>query len=216
VTGVFRSFRKCLLLAVVLPYVMSAASPDSMSTSGGHTPWEFSLSGSYYAYPAVEDNLIAVARANRGDLQFEARYNYEDRKTGSVFAGWTFSAGRSLRIAMTPMAGMAFGRTTGVVPALEASLGAGMFDFYAETEYLIDVHDNSGNFSYSWLELGVAPIEIIRLGLTAQRSRIVQSPLVLDRGLFAQIAPGPGKLSLYAFNLFTESWFLVMGIEISW
>jgi len=204
------------MLAVVLPCVVNAASPDSLSVTGRHIPWEFSVSGSYYAYPADEDNLIAVARANRGNLQFEARYNYEDRKTGSVFAGWILSAGTSFTISMTPMAGMAFGRTTGVVPALEASLGAGMFDFYAETEYLIDVHDLSGNFFYSWLELGVAPIDIVRIGLTAQRSRIVQSPLVLDRGLFAQVAPGPGKLSLYAFNLFTESWFLVVGIEISW
>jgi hypothetical protein len=211
------TFRRFLpVLAVCLPNVAGAMCPDSLGASGRPIPWEFSVAGYYYVLPADDDVPIAVARADRGALHLEARYNYEDRKTVSVFAGWTLSAGESFTIALTPMAGVAFGRTKGIVPALEMSLGRGMFDFYAECEYLLDLNDTSGNFFYSWLELGVAPTELVRIGLAAQRTRVFESPLELDRGVFAQLAPEPGTVSLYAFNLFTESWFLVIGLELAW
>ena len=205
-----------LVLVVCLPNAAGAMLPDSLGTSGKPKLWEFSVAGYYYVLPDDDDVPIAVARADRGALHLEARYNYEDRKTMSVFAGWTLSAGESFTIALTPMAGVAFGRTKGIIPALEMSLGTGMFDFYAETEYLVDLNDNSGNFFYSWLELGVAPTEIVRVGLTAQRTRVFESPLELDRGLFVQLAPEPVTVSLYAFNLFTDSWFLVVGLEFAW
>ncbi len=208
--------RSYLLFTALLPNTVSATLADSLDTSGKRIAWEFSVAGYYYALPADDDVLVAVAPADRGNLHLEARYNYEDLKTASVFAGWRLSAGEAFTIELTPMAGVAFGRTTGIVPALEASLGYGILDFYVESEYLFDLNDKSGNFFYSWLELGVAPIDLIRAGVTAQRTRIFQSPLELDRGLFAQLTPELGSATVYAFNLFTDSWFLIVGIEMAW
>jgi hypothetical protein len=205
-----------LLLAVIAPYAASATHSDSLGTSGKQNVWEFAVSGFYYAFPTDDDVLMAVGRADWGNLHLEARYNYEDLKTGSLFTGRTLSAGESFTIDLTPLAGVAFGQTTGIVPALEASLGYGMFDFYVEGEYLFDLNDDSGNFFYSWLELAVAPTDHIRTGLAAQRTRIFQSPLEVDRGVFAQLTPEFGSASVYAFNLFTDSWFLVVGVEIAW
>jgi len=210
------SVRKSLLvLAVVVPCAASATPPDSLGTSGKQNAWEYSVSGFYYALPADDDVFMAVGKADHGSLHLEARYNYEDRKTASLFAGWTVSTGESFSAMLTPMAGVAFGRTTGIVPALEASLGYGMFDFYVESEYLLDLKDNSGNFFYSWLELGVAPTDLIRAGLAAQRTRIFQSPLEVDRGVFAQLTREPVSVSVYAFNLFTDNWFIVAGVAIT-
>lgn len=206
--------RSLLLLAMVVPYAAGATLPDSLDTPGKQNAWESSLSGSYYAFPTDDDIFMVVGRGDHGSLHLEARYNYEDLKTASAFAGWTLSAGESFTIDLTPMAGVAFGRTTGIVPALEASLGYRMFDFYVESEYLFDLKDNSGNFFYSWLELAAAPTELVRAGLAAQRMRISQSPLEVDRGVFAQLTPEPGSVSVYAFNLFTDSWFLVVGVVI--
>jgi hypothetical protein len=205
-----------LLIALVLPDDASATPPDSLDTRGKQFQWKFSAAGSYYAMPADDDIPIGVFRADLGNLHLEGRYNYEDLKTASVFGGWTLATGESFTIALTPMAGFAFGRTTGIVPALEASLDYDMFDFYGESEYLFDVNDKSGNFLYSWLELGIAPTDLFRGGFVAQRKRIIQSPLVVDRGLFVQLNPEPVLVSLYAFNLFTDSWFMVMAIQVTW
>jgi len=179
-------------------------------------PWDFALSGSYYAFPSDPDLPLVVARAVHGGLHLEGRYNYEARRTGSVFAGWNMSGGESFTAEVTPMVGAAFGATTGVIPALELSLGYGIVDLYAEGEYLFDLHDSSGNFAYTWLELGATPSDLFRAGLVAQRMREYRSPLDLDRGLFAQVMPGNVTVSLYAFNLFTHSWFFVVGCALEW
>ncbi len=138
---------------------------------------EFSVAGYYYAFPADDDLVMAVARADRGTLHLEARYNYEDRRTASVFAGWNFAAGETFTIELTPMAGIAFGNTRGIIPALEMSLGYGPLDLYAEGEYLFDLRDKEGNFAYTWLELGFTPADPLRAGLVAQRTRIFREPV---------------------------------------
>jgi hypothetical protein len=203
------------LLLLLLPYAVFSSPADSLGTPAIPAPMEFSVAGYYYAFPADDDLAMAVARANLGTLHLEARYNYEDRRTASVFAGWNFAAGESFTVELTPMAGIAFGNTSGIIPALEMSLGYGPLDLYAEGEYLFDLHDSEGNFAYTWLELGFTPADPLRAGLVAQRTRVFRSPLEVDRGLFAQVMPGPATVSVYAFNLFTESWFLTIGFEIS-
>jgi hypothetical protein len=209
-------FQKMLpALLLLLPNAAFPSPADSLGTPASPAPMTFSVAGYYYAFPADDDLVMAVARANRGVLHLEARYNYEDRRTASVFAGWNFAAGETFSIELTPMAGIAFGNTVGIIPALEMSLGYGPLDLYAEGEYLFDLHDSEGNFAYTWLELGFSPADPIRAGLVAQRTRIFQSPLEVDRGLFAQVKPGPTTISVYAFNLFTGSWFVTIGFEIS-
>jgi len=209
------SLRMLPLLLLIFPSAAFSLSPDSLGAAASPTPMEFSVAGYYYAFPADDDLVMAVARADRGTLHLEARYNYEDRRTASVFAGWNFAAGETFTIELTPMAGIAFGNTRGIIPALEMSLGYGPLDLYAEGEYLFDLRDKEGNFAYTWLELGFTPADPLRAGLVAQRTRIFQSPLEVDRGLFAQFIHEPATVSVYAFNLFTESWFLTIGFEIS-
>ena len=205
-----------MLLWILMPVGASATPPDSLAAGAGNLRWDFSVAGFYYVLPDDDDIVMLVAKADRDNLHLESRYNYEDLRTASVFAGWTFSSGEAFTIDLTPMAGVALGRTAGVVPALEASLGYGEFDFYLESEYLVDIRETSESFFYSWLELGVAPHGMLRAGLVAQRTRVAQTPLEISRGLFAQLTPDLGSVSVYAFNLFTESWLLVVGLEISW
>jgi hypothetical protein len=209
-------FLRSLLLAALLGLdVAYALQADSLGAAAGPTPTEISVSGYYYAFPADDDLVMAVARADRGALHLEARYNYEDRRTASVFAGWNLAAGETFTIELTPMAGVAFGNTGGIIPALEMSLGYGPLDLYAEGEYLVDLRNSEGNFAYTWVEFGFTPGDPLRAGLVAQRTRIIRSPLEVDRGIFSQLIHGPATVSVYAFNLFTESWFLTIGFEIS-
>jgi hypothetical protein len=204
------------LFALLLCGIARAGSADTLTTSGTLNPWEFSVAGSYYAFPDDPDLFMVVASANRGLLHLEARYNYEARQTASAFAGLNFSSGQDFTVDLTPMAGFAFGDTRGLIPALELSLGYGLFDFYGEGEYLFDLNDKAGNFAYTWLELGATPMEYLRAGFVAQRLRIFQSPLDIDRGVFIQGNIGPGSVSLYAFNMFTDSWFVVIGVGLTW
>jgi hypothetical protein len=211
------SFLGWLLVgAMTLPAAAIAGAGDSLEVAPHGVAWEFSVGGYYYAIPSEDDILVLVATGDRGALHLEARYNYEDLRTASAFAGWNLATGDAFTAEITPMAGVAFGRTTGLVPALEMSLAYGMVDFYGEGEYMVDPKEKSNNFFYSWLELGLSPTDIVRFGLTAQRTRLYQTPLGIDRGVFAQLTPALLSVVVYAFNPFTDSWFLVLGARFEW
>jgi hypothetical protein len=213
--------RICLCVAIVLlastglqAYAMEPM-PDTTGSQESARAWGLSFSAMNYLLPKDPDILMFVGTADRNQLHLEARYNYEGVKVGSAFVGWNFTGGQTVEFKAIPMAGVAFGRTTGFIPALKLSVGYGIADFYAEEEYVYDLKDTEGNFFYSWLELGFTPMDMIRAGGVAQRTRIVRTPLDLDRGIFAQYNRAPAIVSLYVFNLFTESWFLVAGLTIT-
>jgi len=204
----------CAMLALLVGASVAYAGVPEDSTAAGASPvWDGSVSLFYYALPQDTDFPLVVGTADRGALHGEVRYNYEDLKTVSIFGGWNIEGGESVEFLLTPMAGVAFGQTTGLIPALELSLAAGAFDLYVEGEYLFDLEDGEASFFYTWSELGVT-LGPVRTGLTAQRQRIFQTPLEIDRGLFAQLMQGPATVSFYAFNIATESSFLIFGLAV--
>src|SRR4030095_2034127 len=111
----------------------------------------------YAAPPGSEHRLTPIVYADRGALHLEARYNYEDLETASLFAGWTFEpdlgqeAGRAA--ALTPMLGAVAGQTDGIAPGLELDVGWRRIAWYAEMEYLFDAHDRDDDFFYEWSTL---------------------------------------------------------------
>jgi hypothetical protein len=205
----------CVILAPAEAWGTGAFS-DSSEAPGKGVAWNTSLDAYYYALPREEDFTILVGIVEHGSLHLEARYNYEDWKTGSAFVGWTMTAGERLTLSLTPMVGVAFGQTTGVVPALEAGLGYGIADLYLESEYLIDLKERANSFLYSWVEIGLSPMNLFRAGFVAQRTRIFETPLDVNRGLFASVTPEFGAVSVYVLNLSTESWFVVIGARLEW
>ena len=213
----FASCHVVLSLLIIAGASANAAesSPDTTGSKIGSRAWGFSVSANNYLLPFDPDILVLVGTADRDHLHLEARYNYEGVKVGSGFVGWNFSGGQTVEFTAIPMAGVAFGRTNGLIPALKLSVGYGIADVYAEIEYLYDLDDSEGNFFYSWWELGFTPVDMIRAGAVAQRTRIVRTPLDVDRGIFAQFVREPVSVSLYAFNLFTNSWFLVAGVAVA-
>src|SRR5580765_1585281 len=108
------------------------------TSDSAKSAWSFSTSAYYYIVPSEKNTASIIGYADHHSLHFEARYNYEDHKTGSVFAGWRFETGTKFVFGATPMVGLVFGNTDGVGPALELDASYGVFDFYSETEYIID------------------------------------------------------------------------------
>ena len=70
--------------------------------------------------------------ADRRWLHLEARYNYEDLDTASVWVGYNFSVGEKLSLDITPMLGGVFGNTTGIAPGLRGSLKWWRLELYGE------------------------------------------------------------------------------------
>jgi hypothetical protein len=182
--------------------------------NGAANPWTGSLSGYYFALPRGQDYAVGIGAANRGALRVEARYNYENIGAGSVFAGWTLSAGERLSFQVTPMLGAVFGTTRGVAPGLEMSAQYARFDFYFEGEYVFDLRNGRDSFFYAWSELAGKPLNWLRTGLVAQRTSIEQSDRSLQLGGFIQFSLPLANLAVYLFNPGTRDWFAASGLEL--
>jgi hypothetical protein len=177
--------------------------------------WEFDASAALYLLPDEEDFVQPTLRADRGLLHLEARYNYEDRHSTSVFAGWNLGVGQEAQLALTPMIGGLAGDTDGIVPGLEADFTYRAFEAYAEAEYVFDLEDRGASFLYVWSELGFRPREWFSAGLVAQRTRVYESDRDLQRGLFLKGSFRRLEGAVYAFNPGGDEHFTVLSLGLS-
>jgi hypothetical protein len=175
---------------------LSTAPSSTVDASG----WKYDITASYYSFRNQDDFTLAVARADRGQLHLEARYNYEAIDSGSIFVGWKFSGGNKLTWEVTPILGAVFGKKEGIAPGFEAAIGYGIVDFYTETEYVRDSSVRQDSFTYSWNELGFSPLEWLRFGIVGQRTMVYQSERDIQRGFFAQVMYRKATLGVYIFN----------------
>lgn len=210
------------LLAVLALTTLAAAQDRDPGRNEGSEEWEFS-GGLYYSDPpGSEDRLTPIVYADRGAAHLEARYNYEDLQTLSIFGGWTFAfEGEdgdeegdegALSTAFTPMFGAAFGETEGLIPALEFDLGWRELAWYAELEYLFDLEDRDDDFFYSWSTVTWGFTDWLAAGLVIERSKLVDTDLSVQRGLALELRGERVGLSLYAYNLGSDDSYAVVAL----
>lgn len=190
------------LVPVVAPNALAAEEEGHGRRASAVTKptWEFAAN----VYPTSVRNgdnyTSAIFAADRGPLHLEARANYESIGARSAFVGWTFSGGEAVTWELTPIVGGAWGTTKAFVPGLEASLGWGKVDFYIEAEYVRESSDRSSAYTYAWSELGLQPVDWLRVGLAAQRTRTYGGEREIQRGPFAQATWGNFTLGAFWFN----------------
>jgi hypothetical protein len=177
--------------------------------------WDISMTVLGFLLQDEGDVVIGIASADRQALHLEARYNYEGLRTGSVFAGRTFTVGSDGWLTLVPMAGVAFGDSDGVVPALELEALVGPLVITSENEYLFGTSDETEDFFYSWNEVSIHPVEEFRLGFAGQRMRTEASGLEWDKGIVAGVAGESVSADFYGFNMFSENEFVVVGMTVA-
>lgn len=178
------------------------------------SPWSFSTSAYYYIIPEEKNTATVIGYADYKRWHFEVRYNYEDRQTGSVFAGRRFEWGNKMVFGATPMVGFVLGNTDGIAPGIELDLAWKIFDYYSETEYVIDYTGKESNFIYVWGEIGVTPFKSFRTGFTYQRTKLYQSQFEMQRGLFAAYQFWKITTGFYFFDPFSNSQFMIASLSI--
>jgi hypothetical protein len=176
--------------------------------------WSFYVSAFAYFPPESQDYVSPVLTADRGPLHLEARYNYEALSTGSLWAGYNFSAGTELVCEATAMVGAVFGDTAGVAPGYRLSLAYSSFEFSSEGEYLFDSRDQAESFFYTWTELSYSPSDWFRTGLVGQRTRAYKTELDIQRGLLAGFTYKDWDFTIYLFNPDRDDRMLVLSVGV--
>ena len=177
--------------------------------------WSFSAAAYAFLVPDSRDYVQPTFTADRGWAHLEARYNYEDLETGSVWVGYNFSIGEKLAFEGTPMLGGVFGNTTGIAPGYKFSLSYWKVELYSEGEYVIDPGDSSENFFYTWTELSLSPVDWFRFGLVAQRTRAYQTDLDIQRGFLLGFTYKQVDFTAYLFNPDEDEPTLALAVTVS-
>lgn len=175
--------------------------PAALSEEGAEKAWSFSASTTTYVVPDDREYVQPTFSADRGWLHLEARYNYENLKTGSAWIGYNFSGGKKLEWEFTPMLGGVFGNTTGIAPGYRLSLTYWKFEFSSEGEFVYDTGNSENNFTYTWSELSISLVDWFRFGLVGQRTRVYQTDVDIQRGLLVGFSSKKMDFTTYVFNL---------------
>jgi hypothetical protein len=185
-----------MLLVGVSP---QGAAGQSTIQAAQAASWSFSTSLYTYIAPG-SDYVQPTITADRQWLHLEARYNYEDLETGSLWVGYNFSVGDKITLDITPMLGGVFGKTAGVAPGLRGSLRWRRLELYGEGEYVFNTRERADSFFYLWLELTLSPVNWLRLGPVVQRTRIDESELDIQRGFLIGLSYKRVELTAHVFN----------------
>jgi len=183
-----------------------AQEEDALTTS----EWNFSVETDlYFTDPFI---FLPIFIADKGKLHLEARYNYEDLKTFSGWVGYNFYGGDEFEYFITPMIGAAVGRTDGIAPGLEFTLGYAGFELYSESEYLFDFASSEYNFFYSWTDLTYSPLDWLWFGISGQLAKVYETELETDRGLMLGVAYKNFEFTGYYYNAFTDDDFFMLAL----
>jgi hypothetical protein len=211
VSAVLLGMSRVLAVAVVFdgrafaqetPGSASTISQDAAnSPNAARNPWSFSLTADGYFLPHGRSYVTSTVTADRSWLHLEARYNSENLDTGSLWAGYNFSAGHTLVLQATPMIGGVFGKTTGIAPGYEISLAYKRVLLSTQGEYVFDTADRSGSFLYTWSTLGYSPTKWFRAGIVVQRTKAFHTGLAIQRGFLVGLSRKRVAFTTYVFNL---------------
>jgi hypothetical protein len=180
---------------VLLLSGMTASAQDNAAAS-----WSGSTTLMTYAIPGEENYAQPTVTADREWLHVQARYNYEERDTGSLWFGYNLAGGDAVAWTFTPMLGGAFGHVTGVAPGYSASLTWWKVDVYGEGEYLSDLAEPSDSFLYNWSEVSLRPLAWWRVGLVTQRTRARDEARDIQRGPLVGLTIRSLDLAVYMLD----------------
>src|SRR5947208_3538089 len=94
-TAELRMVPELVALSLTLLLASSALAQAHPPTPNSSTQqaWAFALTADGYVAPNENAYVSPILVADRACLHLEARYNYENLKTGSLWVGYTFSLG---------------------------------------------------------------------------------------------------------------------------
>lgn len=200
--------RTGLLPVLVLPVILACsapvwgqmgAAPDSTARAT-EEGWTLTPSLLTILYTDTIALWNPAFNADHGHLHLEARYQWEDWRTASVWAGRWFSFGDAFHVDVAPMVGGVFGNTNGLAPGLLVEAEWKRLSFYTSSEHLFDLEDETNSFTYTWMELAV-DLDHLLVGIVAQRTRTFDTELDLQRGLLLLREQGALTFGTYLFNI---------------
>ena len=147
----------------------------------------------------------------------EARYNYEDAETFSLYLGKAITGGKSLNYSIVPMLGGSVGRFQGVSTALNIDMDYHKFFFSSQSQYSRSTIQYGEYFLYSWSEIGYQGLKWLYAGLSVQHTYDRLAGNELQPGMMIGFTFNKFTIPVYTFDPFNNNGRnFVVGVTMSW
>ncbi len=183
--------------------------------------WKAGIEQYVYSHTPLSEGIVPIIYLQSpGNFYGELRYNYEEAKTISLFAGKSFTGGGNFEYKLTPMAGYSTGRFKGVSLAINAEGEWKNFFISSQTQYSIAtmktdslmVKKNADDFFFSWSETGYGFGEHFFAGLSVQYTRQAGDNII-EPGLLTGLNFQNLSFPFYVFNPFNSNRYFVAGVN---
>lgn len=147
-----------------------------------------------------DDYLMPTVTLELGAIHFEMRHNYEEKNSGSFWAGMKMQTGEEAVFSVTPLAGVVLGSVAGFAPGLEMELDYGILNALTNSEYFFNGEDSDESFFYTWNEFTVTAGGLLTLGAVIQRTKIKSEEGDVQAGLLIGLTYENLYITAYAFD----------------
>lgn len=152
---------------------------------------------------------------NSSQWYTEARYNYEDAETFSLYFGKAFVSDRKLSYSVKPLLGAALGKFDGISMALNTDLEYEKVFFSAQSQYSHPFNRNNESFLYSWSEIGCEVMKWVYAGFSFQQTYTRKSA-ELETGILIGFTFNRFTIPVYTFTPFTKERYFLAGLIVEW
>ncbi len=198
---------RAILLFLLLLVLVGAAKSQS---KGGFEQYHYFGSYQQYIYMPV------VHFQSKRNWYTEARYNYEDLQTVSLYVGKTFTGTNRLSYTLTPLLGGAVGRFNGISTGVNFDMEFDKFYFSSQSQYSISTNHINPSFLYNWSELCYQSFSWMYTGLAVQQTHSQPAGSLLEPGLLVGFSFKNYTIPIYTFDPMKKERYFVVGINYQW
>jgi hypothetical protein len=146
----------------------------------------------------------------------EARYNYEDVETFSLYLGRAITGGNDLNYSFVPMLGGSVGKFKGVSTGLNIDMDYNKFFFSSQSQYSMPTSAYGRYFWYSWSELGYQGLKWLYAGLSVQQTHDRLTGDDLQPGMMIGFTFNKFTIPVYTFDPFGNGRNFIVGFNMAW
>ena len=170
---------------------------------------------SYLNNSGVSAVMPIIHFETRNGWHSEARYNYEELKTFSLYFGKTFSSNGVVSCTATPMAGFLVGNLKGISTAVNIDFECGNFFLSSQPQFVVAMDKINANFFYNWAESGYNIRKWLYAGVTLQHT-IAGSGNQIEPGVTLGFNVKKFSFPVYFFNPGREDKYFILGVNWEW
>ncbi|MEO8584364.1 MAG: hypothetical protein ABI415_11235 [Flavitalea sp.] len=195
------------ILTTLLCFSFSAAAPQS------------SAGFEQMYYMRVGENPSMAPRAHltsKNNWYGEARYNYDELQTFSLYGGRTFAKKGDWSYSATPLIGGLVGKMNGGSFGLNMDLGFENVFFSTVSQYTFSLENRDNQFFYSWSELGYQAVPWLFGGMALQQTNVLRSAGKMEPGCMLGLSIKNWTVPFYVFNPAGKEMNFVVGFNWEW